>query len=80
MERLTNKDKIDEYIMLGLRTMSGIDLNYISHEFKHNIDKTYIDSLVSANLCTINSDKLTLTPRGMLMVNDITSGMILYTS
>ena len=80
VEILTNKDKINEYIMLGLRTMSGIDLNYISHEFKHNIDKTYIDSLVSANLCTINSDKLTLTPRGMLMVNDITSGMILYTS
>ena len=74
IDYLNEGDKINEKIMLGLRTKWGCDLNRLKKE--HNIDlakihKEYIEKLIELNLATFFNGKLQLLKNGMLIADKI---------
>ncbi len=71
-EQLSAADRYNEYIMTGLRTSWGVELNRIIEPFRsHFLSKThhYIDD----KLLTKNNEKYFLTPQGRLLADKISS-------
>jgi oxygen-independent coproporphyrinogen III oxidase len=58
-EILSEQQKWNEYIMIGLRTSNGIDLNYLEHKFPQFIKNFY------KNLKTANQSYFTKTEKGI---------------
>ena len=79
-ESISKDVLLDEYIMLRLRTLDGLDLDHIQRHFKLNFieqKKEHIDRLVSTNHITISdSNRLHLTEKGF-MVCDAVIGELL---
>jgi len=79
-ERLSQRDKINEYIFTTLRTSWGCDLNYLKKELAHDlisIQSTYLDQLLKDNLVIIAADKLKLTRKGKLFADKIASDLFI---
>lgn len=80
VEELTQEQKINEYIMVSLRTLWGIDLTFVDTNFGNHIRQKieneaqrFIDSKE-----LIKSDKqILLTKKGKLMVDGISSSLFL---
>ena len=76
VEMLTPTQKLNEYVMISLRTMEGIDLRIVETEFGI-IEKKRIESLlqklISNNLVKVNSSFAQLTDEGMLRADGIAS-------
>lgn len=69
-EHITGKAHIAESISLGLRLISGINLN----TFEADILKLYpkeIEKLVEADLVKIDNNRLAATQKGLLLLNDV---------
>jgi len=79
-EPITKDELLDEYIMLRLRTLDGLDLDHIQREFKITFaeqKRAQIDRLISTNHITISdSNRLHLTEKGF-MVCDAVIGELL---
>jgi oxygen-independent coproporphyrinogen III oxidase len=79
-EILTSTQKLNEFIMISLRTMEGMDLKRIEKEFGL-IEKDRIESQIekfrSGNLVHINKSFVQLTDEGMLRADGIASGLFL---
>ncbi len=79
-ERLTQKDKINECIMLSLRKTEGLSLNKIEQKFGLKVKEHIINS---ANKYIINNNlhqkenKLSLTFQGILISNQIMADLML---
>ena len=80
IETLTNKDKINEYIMTHIRTSIGMDKKY----FKQNMDniafihfKTELSKLEAQKLLKINGSNIALTESGMLISDSISENLFL---
>ncbi|MGN0602024.1 MAG: radical SAM family heme chaperone HemW [Oscillospiraceae bacterium] len=75
----SNPDRLEEYIMLSLRLKWGISLKRIEqlggHEFSESI-LTEANRLSQVNLCLIDGDRISLTPRGFLVSNSIISDFL----
>lgn len=73
-ETLTQKDKYNEYIMTGLRTKWGVNLNYIQQHFGVSYKKHFLNNLNTGNYLfnqhyqTLNNN-ITLLPKGMLVAD-----------
>jgi oxygen-independent coproporphyrinogen-3 oxidase len=75
-EILTLTQKLNEFIMISLRTMEGIDLNQLEKEFglpqRERIEKQ-IQKLTSTNLMKSNNSTVQLSDEGMLRADGIAS-------
>jgi oxygen-independent coproporphyrinogen III oxidase len=75
IEKLSNSDKYNEYIMTGLRTMWGIDLKHIL-QFDKEIVQTFlenINSFIENGMVTENNGNYLLTNTGKLFADRIAS-------
>ena len=75
-EILTLTQKLNEFIMISLRTMEGIDLNQLEKEFglpqRERIEKQ-IQKFTSTNLMKSNNSTVQLSDEGMLRADGIAS-------
>ncbi|MBM7623140.1 radical SAM family heme chaperone HemW [Sporohalobacter salinus] len=79
-ERLSREDKIIETIILGLRLKEGISILEFEEEFGESIYNIYNEELTELNeqeLIKINSQKISLTEKGMVLANDVLSEFVL---
>ncbi len=75
-EELDERTRFNEYLMTGLRTRKGIDVNYIQAAFGVDLLKTYrdmIDELLHSNKLVMKDNQLSLTDEGLLMADRIAS-------
>lgn len=72
-EILTDEQKFNEYVMIGIRTIYGIDLNFIKENYRKffsNIEENY-KKLVHQNLLQKTKNIITLTQTGKLFADAI---------
>ncbi len=73
-EILTNKEKADEYIMTSLRTIEGMDLDFIDNNFS-NTERKRIENILETKIEKENffqqNEKIILTDKGKLFADAI---------
>ena len=82
-EILSFENKINEYLMTQLRTIWGIDLEYLNNNFSFDLlneNKAYLDHLVKVKQISISENKITLTNKGKLLADEISSNLFLAES
>ncbi len=70
---------LDDFIMLGLRTSNGIDLDKLNKEFNFVLTQQQVDFLSlceKQNLLTTKNNHIVLTPKGFLVSNAIITKLI----
>jgi oxygen-independent coproporphyrinogen-3 oxidase len=74
-EEQINGDKLsDEFILLRLRTLNGINLKDYSKTFNKNFKHTYasiVENLIKENFAVIENDHFKLTLKGLLVCDEI---------
>ncbi len=71
-EKQTKKMMMNEYMMLGLRKINGVNLNAFQIKFGENALKVFnkkITKLLEENLVQVNSDNIRLTNKGLDLAN-----------
>jgi oxygen-independent coproporphyrinogen-3 oxidase len=79
IEQLSEQDKLNEYLLVSLRTNWGVDLDKISRQFGVNllVDKgDYLEKLVKEGLATVTGGVLVLTRKGLLLADEIALSLI----
>ena len=77
-EILTTEQKLNEYLMISLRTSTGIDLNYLKAvwgEKEANRVLAQLKKYLDHNLVTLQHDHAILTNEGMLLADGIASSL-----
>ncbi|MBX2934175.1 MAG: radical SAM family heme chaperone HemW [Ferruginibacter sp.] len=77
-ETLTKTQQLNEYIMTMLRTIEGLDLNYIVHHFgeeKSFILKDTSRKYESTGMLKINNNLIVLTDKGKLFADGIAAAL-----
>ncbi|MGL4790872.1 MAG: radical SAM family heme chaperone HemW [Anaerotignaceae bacterium] len=72
IEALEEKQKIEEFMFMGLRMNKGIDFSEFKHRFKTDINDIYkkeIEELEDLKLVIVDKDKLFLTEKGFDLSN-----------
>ncbi len=67
-------DEITDYIIFGLRKISGISKSAFAQRFGFDINEKYADNIrkhTAANLLTADSDSIRLTPKGIDLSNTV---------
>lgn len=75
-EILTENERFNEYVLTSLRTIWGIDLNYLSANFNTEFVKHYliqIEKYIKQETVVINDTTYTLTEKGKLFADKIAS-------
>lgn len=73
-ERLTKRATIGETMMMNLRVLEGVSITAFQQRFGQSIDSVYAETLpklCSLGLLERRGDRLRLTPRGVLLSNEI---------
>ncbi|MCF8424505.1 MAG: radical SAM family heme chaperone HemW [Bacteroidia bacterium] len=79
-ETLTEKERFNEYVLTSLRTIWGIDLNYLSANFNTEFVKHYliqIEKYIKQETVVINDTTYTLTEKGKLFADKIASELFI---
>ncbi len=79
-EILTVNNQINEYIMTGLRTIWGCDLNFIAAKFGENEKARIIKeatNFIAQDLLVINNDVLLTTAKGKFLADGIAADLFL---
>ena len=79
-EVLTKKDRFNEYIMTGLRTIWGVDLNKVSSEFGEEYRDYLLDNVtvfVNQKLVAVENRILKTTQKGKFLADGIASDMFM---
>lgn len=79
-EILTEKERFNEYVLTSLRTIWGIDLNYLSANFNTEFVKHYliqIEKYIKQETVVINDTTYTLTEKGKLFADKIASELFI---
>lgn len=74
------EDEMEEFVFMGLRMISGIDLLRFKKKFGIDINSIYkevIEKNIKDGLLVINEDKMFLTAKGMELSNSVMSDFIL---
>ena len=77
-ETLTAEQKLNEYLMISLRTSSGIDLNYLKDVWGEKEVSRILKALEKPklnNFVTIQNNHIILTDEGMLFADGIASSL-----
>ncbi|MES2762900.1 MAG: radical SAM family heme chaperone HemW [Bacteroidota bacterium] len=75
-EILTEKERFNEYILTSLRTIWGIDLNYLKANFNSDFVKTFLSQIeiyITQNSVLKKDANYTLTEKGKLLADKIAS-------
>jgi oxygen-independent coproporphyrinogen-3 oxidase len=78
VEMLSGTDRINEYVLISLRTSKGCDLEKMKSEFNFDLvagNATYLESLVSRQLASLDNTRLQLTPAGRLLADKIAADL-----
>ncbi len=70
----SDEDKMNEYIMLGLRKIEGINIKEFNEKFKQNIISKYeriFEKLTHENLIQIDDKRIKLTNKGIDLANSV---------
>ena len=74
-EKQTKRDKMNEFIILGLRMTRGVSLDSFERKFQENLSDVYWNSimeLIKENLVIIDDDRyLKLTKKGLDLANQV---------
>ncbi|MDD7353417.1 MAG: radical SAM family heme chaperone HemW [Peptoniphilaceae bacterium] len=73
-EKLSENDRINEYIMLGLRLNSGININEFNEKFQKDFLKVYeseIEKNITLGLINFSENKIYLTEKGRDLSNQV---------
>ena len=74
-EKQTKRDKMNEFIILGLRMTKGVSLDTFERKFQENLSDVYWNSimkLLKQNLVVIDDDRyLKLTKKGLDLANQV---------
>ena len=79
-EELNAAQRLNEYIMISLRTAEGIDLNRLEREFGREALNTVQASLqpyLQNNRCVIKEQRVILTKEGKLFADGIAAGLFI---
>ena len=77
-EILTEKERFNEYILVSLRTIWGIDLIYLQTNFNSDFTKMFlrqIDNYIKQQLVVVNGTTYCLTENGKLLADKIASDL-----
>lgn len=77
-EILTEKERFNEYILVSLRTIWGIDLIYLQTNFNSDFTKMFlrqIDNYIKQQLVVVNGTTYCLTEKGKLLADKIASDL-----
>ena len=77
-EKLTNVERLNEYIMTSLRTIEGLDLKIIENNFSIKERKRIEDSVadyINKKMIVYNNEKLLLTDEGKLFADRIAADL-----
>lgn len=80
VEPLRREDQVNDYLLTTLRTTWGADLAYLEQHWQYPIrtaQANYLDALVSNGLATLLDNRLTLTAKGKLLADKISSDLFL---
>lgn len=79
-EKLTNVNRLNEYIMTSLRTIEGLDLKKIENDFsaeeRKRIENSVVD-YVNKKMIVYNNEKLVLSDEGKLLADRIASQLFI---
>tara|TARA_R110000868_G_scaffold89492_3_gene249110 strand:- start:18055 stop:19266 length:1212 start_codon:yes stop_codon:yes gene_type:complete len=78
METLSKTDKYNEYIMTGLRTIWGVSLEKVEHDFGENYKKYLLEqanSHLKNELLYLQNEKLLVTKKGKFLSDGIASDL-----
>jgi oxygen-independent coproporphyrinogen III oxidase len=79
-ELLTPSQRMNEYLMISLRTMEGIDIKKIEKEWGSQAAikiSAQVNKYIAGNLIKLNNDHYQLTNEGMLMADGIASNLFI---
>lgn len=82
-EELSREDKINDFLLTSLRTSWGADLSILRLEMNYDVLKVhsaYLKKLLDENFIRIENDFLTLTNKGKLLADKISSDLFLVTT
>ena len=79
-EILTKENKINEYIFTHLRTVDGIDMEFLKDKYNHSIQNKTIEVLANKEFLKASNGHMKLTTKGMLISNKIFGEIIEKTS
>lgn len=73
IEQLTTENRFNEYVLTGLRTKWGCDLNYLEKNFENKFSAHFKNEIKKfiPEFITENNQKFTLTQKGKLMADKI---------
>ncbi|HVM88680.1 MAG TPA: radical SAM family heme chaperone HemW [Puia sp.] len=77
-EELNTTQKLNEYIMISLRTIEGCDMNYIENVYNKQARGTILknaEKFINSNALEFISDRLILTRNGKLLADGIASDL-----
>ncbi len=70
IEILSEADRYNEYLLVGLRTAKGISANYIAEQFNEKINNYFareLQKLNSKDFISVKDDRVTLTRKGIFV-------------
>ena len=79
-EILTENERFNEYILTSLRTIWGIDLNYLKSNFNSDFVKTFLDQIqgyIKQETVIVKDTTYTLTEKGKLLADRIASDLFI---
>jgi oxygen-independent coproporphyrinogen-3 oxidase len=77
-EELTNTEQLNEYIMISLRTMEGLNLQRVEQQWGDDVKNKIVmgaQKHTAHNLILQQNNHLQLTQSGMLMADGIASDL-----
>jgi oxygen-independent coproporphyrinogen-3 oxidase len=80
METLSEADKFNEYVMTRLRTIWGIDLNFLKSSFGENTLKEFLSEskeYIASGYMQQNGENVTLTQKGKFIADKIASDLFI---
>ena len=79
-EELTVSNQVNEYLLTGLRTKWGVDLELLSDKYDYNVMSLFekdIKYWISLNWLEMKDSNMKLTNKGMLFADHISSTLFL---
>jgi oxygen-independent coproporphyrinogen-3 oxidase len=78
-EHLTPEKKAREAIAFGLRRAAGLDLQYILNRYSVQLPQSFystLEDLQCQDLLAFSSDRIRLTPKGLLMADNLAAALL----
>jgi oxygen-independent coproporphyrinogen-3 oxidase len=80
LDNMTAEDLANEYILTSLRTIWGIDLNHLKHEYQDDLIHRKSNLLMQLNnegLIEIDQSSLRLSQKGKLLADSVASALFI---